>query len=101
MTVMTSAPLATDETEREIERRVAERCQAEAILWRFRLIMTESVMMALLVAAAGIALDKPIMLIMRVALLVGASCFASGMLLLGITGLGTKWARRLRSWRSR
>jgi hypothetical protein len=86
-----------DETiEAEIERRVAARCKAEAFFWRFRLIAAESVMMGALVAAAGIALDKPATPVLRAALLVGASCFASGILLLGLTGLGARIAARLR-----
>lgn len=82
--------------EAEIERRVAARCKAEAFMWRFRLIAAESVMMGVLVAGAGLALDKPAMLVLRAALLVASSCFASGMLLLGLAGLGTKLAGRLR-----
>jgi hypothetical protein len=100
----TEAPIlereADEAIEAEIERRVAARCKAEAFLWRFRLIAAESAMMGALVAAAGIALDKPATLVLRAALLVASSCFASGMLLLGLTGLGTRIAARLRRrWR--
>lgn len=91
----------TADLEAEIERRVAARCKAEAFVWRFRLIVAESIMMAVLVAAAGIALDKTATFALRAALLVGASCFGSGMLLLGMTGLGTKLGARVRSWWSR
>lgn len=83
--------------EAEIERRVAERCKAEAFMWRFRLITAESIMMGALVAGAGVALDKPAAMVLRAALLVASSCFASGILLLGLAGLGTKVARRLRN----
>jgi hypothetical protein len=76
--------------EAEIERRVTARCQAEAFLWKFRLIAAETAMMGLLVGAAGIALDQPAGLVVRAALLVAGSCFASGILLLG---LGGAWLR--------
>jgi hypothetical protein len=72
--------------EAEIERRVAARCRTEACLWKFKLIAAETMTMGLLVCAAGIALDQPAGLVIRAALLVSGSCFASGILLLGLTG---------------
>lgn len=101
LTQVDAALLDRDDIEAEIERRVAARCQAEAFMWRFRLIAAESIMMGTLVTAAGLALDKPTSMVVRVALLVAGSCFASGILLLGLTGLGTKVAARLRFRRPR
>ncbi|MBN8818675.1 MAG: hypothetical protein J0I80_08140 [Sphingomonas sp.] len=88
--------LTSDESvEAEIERRVAARCQAEAFLWKFRLIVAETVMMGLLVCAAGIALNQSIGLIVRASLLVSGSCFASGILLLGLTGAWSRLRARI------
>ena len=90
--------------EQEIEARVAERAKADAWAWRFRLITVETIMMAALIVAAGLCLGKPVAQIFRAALLVGAACFASGLLLLGASaGAGLSWAavaRRWRRWRS-
>lgn len=80
----------------EIERRVAARCQAEAFMWRFRLIAAETFMMGLLVGAAGTALHQAPGLVARAALLVAASCFASGMLLLGLSDLCIRLRNRLK-----
>lgn len=93
-----------DDLEQEIEARVAERAKAEAWAWRFRLIAVETIMMATLIAVAGLCLGKPIFEILRAAILVAAACFASGMLLLGLSaGAGlscSALARRWRRWRS-
>ena len=90
--------------EQEIEARVAERAKAEAWLWRFRLITVETIMMASLIVVAGLCLGKPIAEILRAAIVVAAACFASGMLLLGLSaGAGLSWralAKRWRRWRS-
>jgi hypothetical protein len=90
--------------EQEIEARVAERAKAEAWHWRFRLITVETIMMAMLIVAAGLCLGKPVGEILRAAILVGAACFASGILLLGLSaGAGLSWAalsKRWRRWRS-
>ena len=81
---------ATAAHEREIEARVAARLERDAWLWRFRLIAIETAMMSFLVAVAGLLVHQPVLLVLRAALLVGASCFASGVLLLGLsTGTGT------------
>lgn len=90
--------LTPAELERAIEARVAARAEAEAWRWRFRLLSIETVMMGGLVLAAGITLGQPTMLVLRASLLVAASCFASGILLLGLsTGTGKLWTL----WRRR
>lgn len=91
---------ATDTFEREIEARVAARLESDAWRWRFRLLSIETVMMAGLVITAGLILHQPTLLVLRAGLLVGASCFASGMLLLGLsTGTG-RLLTRFRRWRA-
>lgn len=89
------------EIERIIEARVAIRAETEAIRWRFRLIFLESLMMAGLVLAAGFTLDQPTPLVMRGAFLVGIACFASGMLLIVLSGVTCNVLDRLRRWRRR
>jgi hypothetical protein len=74
--------------EDEIERQVAERCKAQIVLWKFRLIVAETGLMGVLVVCAGVALDQPTTATLRAALLVSGSCFGSGLLCLGLSGLG-------------
>lgn len=86
--------------ERLLEAQVVVRLESDAWRWRFRLLALETVMMAALVLAAGLTLHQPTMLVVRASLMVGASCFASGMLLLGLsTGTG-KLLRRFRARRA-
>lgn len=82
--------------EAEVERRVAARSQADAFTWRFRLILGETLMMGLLVAAAGLALHQAPLLVARAALLVAGSCLATGMLLLWLSSVTLRLAARLR-----
>lgn len=89
-----------DELERVIEARVAARCEAESVVWKFRLVSIETVMMGALVAAAGIALDQPGMMVARAAVLVAASCFASGLLLLGLSAWSARLLTRFKQWRA-
>lgn len=91
---------AEDELERAIEARVAARCEAESVVWKFRLVSIETVMMGVLVAAAGIALDQPTMLVARAAVIVAASCFASGLLLLGLSAWSARLLTRFKRWRA-
>lgn len=92
--------LSSDQTvEAEIERRVAARCQKEAFHWKFRLIAGETIMMGVLVLAAGITLGLPIGKVVRAAILVASSCFASGLLLLGLSGAGVRLIAKLRGVR--
>ncbi|MCP3732186.1 TIGR03750 family conjugal transfer protein [Sphingomonas sp. MG17] len=87
------------ELERLIERRVAQRFEAEAFRWRLRIVMIETLLLASLVLMAGLALGQPIHTVVRAAVLVGASCFAAGMLLLGLSFSGTRLFARLRRGR--
>jgi hypothetical protein len=87
--------------ERMIEARVAIRAEAAAIRWRFRLIMIETVMMASLVLAAGFALNQPPMMVVRSALIVGAACLASGLMLIGLSGATGLLVSAFRRWRAR
>jgi hypothetical protein len=87
--------------ERMIEARVAIRAEAEAIRWRFRLIAIETVMMASLVLAAGLALNQPHAMVLRGALIVGAACFASGVMLIGLSGATGLAISAYRRWRAR
>ena len=86
--------------EQLIEARVTARLESDAWRWRLRLLGIETVMMSGLVLVAGLMLHQPAMLVLRATLLVGASCFASGLLILGLSaGTGTLLSR-LRRWRA-
>lgn len=86
---------------RLVEARVAARAEALAWHWRFRVVAIEALMIAVLVAAAGWVLGQPAGAILQAALLVGASCFASGLLLLSVSaGTARLWSR-FRRWRAR
>lgn len=84
-----------------IKARAAEKAEAQAFQWRFRLVTIETMMLGLLVGAAGIALQKPPFLILRAAVMVAACCFASGILLIGMTGAAGTSAKWLRRWWNR
>lgn len=80
--------------ERVIEMRVTDRCEAESFRWRFRLVAIETIVLAALVAGAGLTLEQPTSLVVRAALLIGGSCFATGVLLIGLSALGSRlWVR--------
>lgn len=85
-----------DELERIIEARVAERAAAQAINWRFRLVIIETVMIASLVLAAGIALDLPLSKTLTGAATVGVGCFITGLMLIGLTGAASRLLAKLR-----
>lgn len=85
-----------DELEALIEARVAARAEADALRWRFRLIVVESVMMTTLVLAAGIALAQPTGMVVRGAAVIGASCFLTGLLLIGLTGAASRLLAAMR-----
>ena len=87
-----------DERPDQIEGMVAERAAAEAFRWRFRLIVTETLMIAILVALAGSILHKPFLVIARAAIGMAAACLASGMLLIGLSGLGSHCMAALGKW---
>ncbi|MEC3947836.1 hypothetical protein [Sphingobium sp. HWE2-09] len=84
-----------------IEARAAAKAEAQAFQWRFRLVTIETMMLGFLVGAAGIALQKPPFLILRAAVMVAAGCFASGILLIGMTGAADRSAKWLRGWWNR
>lgn len=89
--------LAKDaELERIIEARVTARAEAEALHWRFRLVVIESLMLTTLVVAAGITLGQPTGTVLRGAAVIGASCFVTGLLLIGLTGAAS---RVIAQWR--
>ena len=84
-----------------IEARVAKRAEAAAFQWRLRLVASETCMMGGLVIAAGFALDQPPLRTVRTGLIVAAACFASGMLLIGLSGACGMLFSRLSQWRAR
>jgi hypothetical protein len=81
-----------------IEARAAAKAEAQAFQWRFRLVTIETMMLGFLVGAAGLALHQPPFLVVRAAVMVAAGCFASGILLLGLTGAIDKGIMRLHAW---
>lgn len=86
--------------ERMIEARVAIRAERSALRWRFRLILIETAMMAALVLVAGFALGQPTALVLRGAAVVGAGCLASGLVLIGLSGLTGHLVSAYHRWRS-
>ena len=82
-----------------IEERALQIAKEEAVAWRFRLVTIETMMMGALVLAAGLALGQPALLVLRASVMVSAGCFASGILLIGLTGAADKAIARLRLWR--
>jgi hypothetical protein len=86
------------EINRIVEARVAERLQSDAFRWRLRLIMIESILLGALVAVAGAAVGQPGWIVLRAGLLIGGSCFATGVLLLGLSAAGARLLTRFRHW---
>ena len=74
---------------------VAAVAERQALGWRFRLVMIESVMMAGLVLIAGLLVDQPTSLVTQASVTVGIACFASGLLLIWLSsvtsGLMLRW----------
>jgi len=85
--------------EQLIERRVALRLEVGAFRWRFRLIALDTVLLVSLVLAAGLAIGESAYTVVRAAILVGASCFAAGMFLIGLSSFAAKLLARLRQRR--
>lgn len=86
------------ELEQLIETRVAELCEAESYRWRFRLVVIETLLFAALIAGAGFTLGQPTSLVLRATALIAASCFITGVLLIGLSAVSAKlWSRLL--WR--
>jgi len=83
-----------DALEQIIEARVAARCEAEAFRWRFRLVAIETVLFSALVAGAGFTLGQPTGIVVRATVLIGLSCFATGVLLVGLSAFSARlWSR--------
>src|SRR3546814_19440030 len=61
---------------------VAAVAERQALGWRFRLVLIESVMMAGLVLIAGMLVDQPTSLFTQASATVGIACFASGLVLI-------------------
>ena len=74
---------------------VAAVAERQALGWRFRLVMIESVMMAGLVLIAGLLVDQPTSLFTQASVTVGIACFASGLVLIWLSsvtsGLMLRW----------
>lgn len=87
------------EIERIIEARVAIRAEADAIRWRFRLILIETGMLTLVVLIAGWLIGQPLGGIFRSAMLVCAGCLASGLTLVGLSGGVSLGLSRVRRWK--
>ncbi|MFD1103790.1 hypothetical protein [Sphingobium olei] len=84
-----------------IKARAERIARDQAFVWRFRLVTIETLMMGALVLAAGLALGQPAFLVLRASVMVGAGCFASGILLISLTGAADRTIARLKSWRRR
>lgn len=89
-----------DELERIVEARIAAPCEADSFLGKFRLVAIGTVLMGVLVAAVGTALDQPPARVARAALIVAASCLASGLLLLGLFAWSARLLTRFEQWRA-
>lgn len=82
-----------------IEARAASLAQHQALFWRFRLVTIETLMMGALILCAGLALHQPAAMVLRAAVMVSAGCFASGMLLIGLTGAFDRGLDHFTRWR--
>lgn len=82
--------------DRIVEARVAARAEADALRWRFRLVIIESVMIASLVLIAGVVLGQPTALVLRGTAMVGAGCFLTGLILIGLTGAASRLLAKFR-----
>jgi hypothetical protein len=90
-----------DDLERLIEAEVARRAESASWLWRFRLICLETLLFGCLVLAAGFSLGQPRILVLRATVLVAASCFVSGLILLGLSAWIGRLLTRFKAWRQR
>lgn len=78
---------------------VAAEAERQAWYWRLRLVGIETVMMAALVLAAGLALGQPAMLVARAAVIIAAACFTGCLLLIWLSGLTGQLMSRWRAGR--
>jgi hypothetical protein len=80
---------------------VAAVAERQALGWRFRLVVIESIMMAGLVLVAGLLVDQPTSVVTQASVTVGIACFASGLLLIWLSsltsGLILRWRHRRRA----
>ncbi|MDE8654461.1 hypothetical protein [Novosphingobium album (ex Liu et al. 2023)] len=83
-------------TERMIEARVAIRAENEAVRWRLRLIVTESILMTALVLGGGLAMNLPTLVAVRSSALIGIACLATGVLLIGLSVVAGHLISRVR-----
>ncbi len=87
-----------DELDRLIEARAAEMAEAQAVIWRARLIVIESFTLAALLLAAGLALDLPTEKVVFGAGVAGGGCLLAGVALIALTDavsrLLTKFRRK-------
>ena len=84
-----------------IEQRVAERAQSQAFQWRLRLMIIETFIMGAFVIAGGLVLGRPVLEVLRAGTIVAAACFASGLLLIGVSAACGIAASSFRRWRSK
>ena len=77
---------------------VAAVAERQALGWRFRLVVIESLMMAGLVLVAGLLVDQPTSIVAQASVTVGIACLVSGLLLIWLSsvtsGLMLRWRRR-------
>lgn len=89
------------EIERIIEARVAIRAETAALRWRFRLILIETVLLACLMLAAGLVLDRPTGMVLRATAMVSAACLVGGLLLIALSALTGRLVARIRRRRGK
>ncbi|SNS67773.1 hypothetical protein SAMN06295912_11241 [Sphingomonas laterariae] len=85
-----------DELDRIIEQRAAEMAEAQAVIWRFRLIVIESFMLAALLLAAGLALDLPAEKVVFGAGVAGGGCLLTGVALIALTDAASRLLTKFR-----
>jgi hypothetical protein len=87
--------------ERLVEARMAERFEVESFHWRLRLVAIETIMLGLLMLTAGFLLGQPTMMVVKASLIVAASCFATGVLLLSLSASAARLLSRLTTGRGK
>lgn len=78
---------------------VAAVAERQALGWRFRLVVIESVMMAGLVLVAGLLVDQPTSMVTQASVTVGIACFASGLFLIWLSSVTSALMLRRRGRR--
>lgn len=90
-----------EEIERIVRERMAARFETESFHWRLRLVAIETCILGLLMLSVGILLGHPAMMVLRASLMVAGSCFATGVLLLGMSASAARLLSRLSKGASR